>query len=238
MCATQNARGTQLVRISGVKPLGKIGAETEIEVTLALNQSRTTAIRDWRLEFAVNYANGATCRRSSRDSRKLPDRLLYRVPTRSGRDGEAALISYEAHLVVSFTTISSIIIHKDFAIPRPLNGVSEHPAPIKKDRIAILDARPVQDGDSGPGETRGVEVRWVADAPAQAVINRFDLELKATYVDGSVRRICKTVSGAQRQARLSLAPSGSEIISIKAGLGATFTWFGSTTASKVGGFHD
>jgi len=238
MCATEKDRGTQLVRISGVKSFGEIGAETEIEVKLALGQSRTTAIHDWRLEFAVNYSDGATCRRSSHGSRRLPDRLLYRVPTRAGQDGEAALIGYEANLVVSFTTISSIIIHKEFAIPRPLNIARERPAPVKKERIAILDASPAQDGDSGSGEMRGVDVRWVADPPAQAVINRFDLELKATHPDGSVRRICKSVSGAQRQARLALAPSGSEITSIKAGLGATFTWFGSATASRVGSFHD
>jgi hypothetical protein len=127
VCAAEKARGIQLVRISGVKPLGKIGEETDIEVTLALSQSRTTAIRDWRLELAVNYADGAICRRSSRGSRQLPDRLLYCVPTRSGRDGEGALIGYEAHLVVSFTIISSIIIHREFAIPRPVDGAREHP---------------------------------------------------------------------------------------------------------------
>jgi len=69
------------------------------------------------------------------------------------------------------------------------------------------------------------------------VINRFDLELKATPADGTIRRVCKTVSGAQRQARLSLVSPGSEITSIKAGLGATFTWSGSATAAKVGSFH-
>jgi hypothetical protein len=56
--------------------------------------------------------------------------------------------------------------------------------------------------------------------------------------DGTVGRVCKSVSGAQRQARLTLAPSGSEITSIKAGLGATFTWFGPTAAAEAGTFHD
>jgi len=59
-----------------------------------------------------------------------------------------------------------------------------------------------------------------------------DLEVKATRADGTVGRVCKSVSGAQRQARLTAAPSGSEITSIKAGLAATFTRFGSTTAAE------
>jgi hypothetical protein len=237
MCATEKARGTQLVRISGVKSLGEIGAETEIEVTPALSQSRTTAIRNWRLEFAVNYSDGATCHRSSNGSRQLPDRLLYRVPTRSGQDAEAGLIGYEVNLVVSFTTISSIIIHKEFAIPRLPNVERERPAPVKKERIAILDARPVQDDASDQGASRTIDVRWMADAPDHAVINRFHLEVKVTRADGTAGRVCKSVSGAQRQARLTLDPSGSEVTSIKAGLGATFTWFGSTTAAKAGSFH-
>jgi hypothetical protein len=95
MRATEKARGTQLVRIIDVKPLGKIGAETEIAVTPALNPSRTTAIRGWRLELVVNYSDGATCHFSSQDSGQLPDRVLCRVPTRSGRDA-ASLIGYEA----------------------------------------------------------------------------------------------------------------------------------------------
>jgi len=65
-----------------------------------------------------------------------------------------------------------------------------------------------------------------------------DLEVKATRADGTVGRVCKSVSGAKRQARLTVAPSGSEITSIKAGLAATFTWFGSTMVAKAGTFHD
>jgi hypothetical protein len=240
MCATEKARGTQLVWIRGVKPLGKIGAETEIEVKPALNASRTTAIRGWRLELIVNYSDGATCHFSSQDSGRLPDRVICLVPTRSARDGDAALIGYEAELAVRFTTISSIIIRKEFAVamPRPLDGARERPAPMKKERIAILDACPVLDDASSQGAPRAIDVRWMADAPDHAVINRFHLELKATRADGTVGRVSKSVSGAQRQARLTLAPSGSEITSIKAGLGATFTWFGSTTVAKAGTFHD
>jgi hypothetical protein len=237
MCTTQKRRQAPLVQISGVKLLGEVGAETEVEIRLSLNPSRTTAIRDWRLEFAVSYADGATYQVKSGESRLPPEKLICLVPTRSDRGGGAALIGYEAKLAVSFNTISSIILHKDFAMPRPLDGAREHSGATRKGRIAILDACPVQDGASDPGAMRGIDVRWVADAPARAVINRFDLELKATHADGTIRRICKTVSGAQRQARLALASAGSEITSIKAGLGATFTWFGSATAAKVGSFH-
>jgi len=237
MCMIQKAHGTSLIHIRGVRLLGEVGAKTEVEIRLALNPSRTTAIRDWRLEFSVHYADGSIHQVSSVESRRPSERLVYLVPTRSERDGEAALVGYEAKMVVNFTTISSIILRKEFAMPRPLDGAREHPASSANGKLAILDARPVQDGVSGSGVMRGFDIRWVADAPAQAVINRFVIELKATHADGTIRRVCKTVSGAQRQARLSLASPDSEITSIKAGLGATFTWFGSATAAKVGSFH-
>jgi hypothetical protein len=233
----RKAHERSLVQIIRVMLLGEVGAKTEVEIGLALNPSRTTAIRGWRLEFAVHYADGSIHQVSSGESRQPSERLVYLVPTRSERDGEAALIGYEAKMVVSFTSISSIILRKEFAMPRPLDGMRERPAASANGKLAILDARPVHDGASGSGAMRGFDIRWVADAPAQAVINRFDLELKATHADGTVRRVCKTVSGVQRQARLSLASPDSEITSIKAGLGATFTWFGSATAAKFGSFH-
>jgi hypothetical protein len=235
MCMIDKASGTTLVEISGVKPIGEVGAETEIEVMIALNPSRTTAIRDWRLELEVIYADGSVRQFSSRDSGRLAEKLVCRVPTRSG---EAALINYRAKMMVRFTTVSSVIIHKEFAMPRPRMVLREHPSQINKERIAILDACPIPDDASNSGSMEGIDIRWAAEAPAQAVINRFDLELKATRADGSVKRVCKTVSGVQRQARLPLASHVSEITSIRTGLGATFTWFGSTTAEKSGTFGD
>ena len=238
MCMIDKASGTTLVEISGVKPIGEVGAETEIEVMMALNPSRTTAIRDWRLELEVIYSDGSVCQFSSWDSGRLAEKLVCRVPTRSGEDGEAALINYRAKMMVRFTTVSSVIIHKEFAMPRPRMVLREHPSQINKGRIAILDACPIPDDASNSGSMEGIDIRWAAKAPAQAVINRFDLELKATRADGSVKRVCKTVSGVQRQARLPLASPVSEITSIRTGLGATFTWFGSTTAEKSGTFGD
>ncbi len=233
MRISEELRAPQLVRISGVNRIGEAGAETEIEVLLSLNQSRTTAIRDWQLEVAVSYADGSTWRRLSHGVKQPENRLVCRVPTRSERDEE--LIGYEAKMVIGFKTISSVIIHKEFSIPRHFEGERENSS--KKERIVILDARPVLDDTTDPGAMRGIDVRWVAEAPAQAVINRFDLEVKATHADGTIRRVCKTVSGAQRQARLAMASTGLEITSIRAGLGATFTWLGSATTAKVGSFR-
>jgi hypothetical protein len=235
MCMIQKkSAGAPLVKISDLRLIDEIGSETEIEIMLALNQSRTTSIRDWRMEIEVNYADDSTYQASLWDSIRLPERLVCLVPTRSERDDEAVMTSYQARLEVRFTTISSIILHKEFAIPRPSKESRGSISAMKKGRIAILDACPIQDGDSGK---EVIDVWWDADAPSQAVISRFDLELKATHANGAVRRACKSVSGAQRQARLTIAASGSEITSIKTGLGATFTWFGSISVAKVGSFH-
>jgi hypothetical protein len=59
------------------------------------------------LELVVNYSDGATYHLSSQNSGQLLDRARFRVPTRSGRDGDAALIGYEAGLGATFTRFGS-----------------------------------------------------------------------------------------------------------------------------------
>ncbi len=233
---TQKAAALPLVEIIGARLLGETGTETGIEVMLSLNATQTTTIRDWSLEMTASYADGTTHQVSSWDSRRLQNRLVCLVPTRSERGDEASLSSYQAKLAVNFTTVSSIILRKEFAMPRPLDGAREHPAALIKERprFAILDARPVEDGTPG---REAIDVRWVANAPEPAVINRFDVELKVKHTDGTIRRVCKSVSGVQHQVRLTIASPGADVASIKVGLGATFTWFGSISVTKAGTLH-
>jgi len=219
---------TQVSRLAAVNP--SADADIEIRWTAKVPQLMTIGAFDVLLE--VRYSDGSHGTARSESLKSTTRSAILQVAAHSKTNSAARLKEFHASIKAHFKVASTLTVTHQVT-PTSSGSARAGASSANQPEIFVTDARLAQ-GCAANHEC--VDVRWKATAPRAIALEGFTVSVDALSKNGAHRTDQKTASAADRQARLAVDSTGSEIASIKITLIAGFSSLDSRTVIRDGVF--
>jgi hypothetical protein len=223
------------LQITQVRPLAPLSsnATTDVEVRWTAQVPRLTTLEEFDVVLEVRYTDGSRFAARSEHLKPSARSAILQVATHPRQKGKAVLKDFKATVKANFRIASSFTVAQQLTVTQPGSfraraGSSSASQP----EVYITAATLVAQGCS-PGR-QCVDLKWNASTPRNITITEFTASLDARHKNGTHRADSKTVSGTERQARLSIPADGSEVESFKLNLLIRFYSLDSKTVVKEG----
>ena len=232
--ARDQAQGaTPDLQITQVKALSASSANaTDVEIRWTAQVPRLTTIDGFDVSLEARYSDGSKSAARSEQLRPSARSAILQVATHP-KNSNATVKGFKVTVKARFKIASSFTVSQQVAAAqgnsfRATAGSSSASQP----EVFITLARLVTQGC--PQGKQCVDVKWTAVSPRNITINGFTVNIDALHKDGTRSADSKTVSGTDRQARLSAGASGSEVESFKLNLLTSFFSLDTKTVVKEG----
>ena len=208
-------------------------ATTDVEIRWTAQVPRLTTIDGFDVSLEVRYGDGSKSAARSEQLRPSARSAILQVATHPRQNSNATVKGFKVTVKARFKIASSFTVSQQVAAAqgnsfRATAGSSSASQP----EVFITLARLVTQGC--PQGKQCVDVKWTAVSPRNITINEFTVNIDALHKDGTRSADSKTVSGTDRQARLSAGASGSEVESFKLNLLTSFSSLDTKTVVKEG----
>ena len=233
--ARDQAQGaTPDLQITQVKALSASTANaTDVEIRWTAQVPRLTTIDGFDVSLEARYSDGSKSAARSEQLRPSARSAILQVATHPRPNSNATVKGFKVTVKARFKIASSFTVSQQVAAAqgnsfRATAGSSGASQP----EVFITLARLVTQGCTQGKQC--VDVKWTAVSPRNITINGFTVNIDALHKDGTRSADSKTVSGTDRQARLSAGASGSEVESFKLNLLTSFSSLDTKTVVKEG----
>lgn len=223
------------LQITQVKTLAalKDAATTDVEIRWTAQVPRLTTIEEFDLMLEARYSDGSRGAARSEQLKPSARSAILQLATHPRSNGSAILKDFKVSIRARFKITSSFTVAQQVAATqgdsvRSTAGSSSSSQPEVFITAVKLSAQ------GCPASQRCVDVKWTATVPRNIALNEFTVTVDALLRDGTRAADSKTVGGADRQARLSAGPDGSEVVSIKVSLLTGFSLLDFKTVVKEG----
>ena len=222
------------LQITQVKALSASSANaTDVEIRWTAQVPRLTTIDGFDVSLEARYSDGSKSAARSEQLRPSARSAILQVATHPRPNSNATVKGFKVTVKARFKIASSFTVSQQVAAAqgnsfRATAGSSSASQP----EVFITLARLVTQGC--PQGRQCVDVKWTAVSPRNITINGFTVNIDALHKDGTRSADSKTVSGTDRQARLSAGASSSEVESFKLNLLTSFFSLDTKTVVKEG----
>jgi hypothetical protein len=223
------------LQITQVKPLAAANdrATTDVEIRWTAQVPRLTTIEGFDLFLEALYSDGSKRIARSEQLKASTRSAILQLATHPRQSSGAILKDFKVTMKARFRITSSFTVAQEVTTAqggsaRGSAGSSSASQP----EVFITAAKLSTQGCSSGQQC--VDVKWTATAPRNITINEFTVSVDALHKNGMRGNDSKVAGGADRQARLSAGPAGSEIKSIKVSLLTSFYSLGFKTVVKEG----
>lgn len=221
------------LQITQVKALSTTTATTDVEIRWTAQVPRLTTIDGFDVSLEVRYGDGSKGAARNEQFRPSTRSAILQVATHPRPNSNASVKGFKVVVKARFKIASSFTISQQVAAAqgnsfRSTAGSSSASQP----EIFITLAKVVSQGC--PQSNQCIDVKWTAVSPRNITIGEFTVSLDALHKNGTRSSDSKTVSGTDRQARLSAGASGSEVESFKLNLLTSFSSLDTKTVVKEG----
>lgn len=219
---------TQVSRLAAIKP----SADADIEIRWTAKVPQLTTIGGFDVLLEVRYSDGSRGAARNETLKATARSAILSVAAHSKSNSAAGLKEFHASIKAHFKVASTLTITQQVT---PASGGSARTgsSSANQPEVFVTDARLAQ-GCAANQEC--VDVRWRAVAPRAIAIEGFTVLVDALSKNGAHRTGQKAASAADRQARLALESTGSEITLINVTLIAGFSSLDSRTVIRDGVF--
>jgi hypothetical protein len=208
-------------------------ATTDVEIRWTAQVPRLTTIDGFDVSLEARYSDGSKSAARSEQLRPSARSAILQVATHPRQNSNATAKGFKVTVKARFKIASSFTVSQQVAAAqgnafRATAGSSSASQP----EVFITLAKLVAQGC--PQGKQCVDVKWTAVSPRNITINGFTVNIDALHKDGTRSADSKTVSGTDRQARLSAGANGSEVESFKLNLLTSFSSLDTKTVVKEG----
>jgi hypothetical protein len=223
------------LQITQVKALAasSAAATTEVEIRWTAQVPRLTTIDGFDVSLEARYSDGSKSAARSEQFRPSARSAILQVAVHPRQNSNATVKGFKVTVKARFKIASSFTVSQQVSAAqassfRATAGSSSASQPEVFITLAKLAAQGCPQG------RQCVDVKWTAVSPRNITINEFTVNIDALHKDGTRSADSKTVSGTDRQARLSAGASGSEVESFKLNLLTSFSSLDTKTVVREG----
>jgi hypothetical protein len=223
------------LQITQVKALANSGdsATTEVEIRWIAQVPRLTTIEGFDLLLEARYSDGSRSAARGEQLKAATRSAILQLATHPRQNSGSVLKDFKVTVRARFKIASSLTVVQQVTAAqgdgiRATAGSSSASQP----EVFITAAKLVTQGC--PSQQLCVDVKWTATSPRNITVNAFTVSVDALHKDGTRSNDSKSVGSADRQARLSAGPPGSEINSVKVSLLTSFSSLDFKTVVKEG----
>lgn len=208
-------------------------ATTDVEIRWTAQVPRLTTIDGFDVTLEVRYGDGSKSAARGEQLRPSARSTILQVATHPRQSSNATVKNFKVTVKARFKIASSFTVAQQVNATqgnsfRATAGSSSASQP----EVFITAAKFVAQGC--PQGQQCFEVKWTAASPRNITISQFTVSVDALHKNGTHSADSKTMSGTDRQTRLSAGASGSEIESVKLNLLTSFSLLDSKIVVKEG----
>lgn len=223
------------LQITLVKSLSSASpsATTDVEIRWIAQVPRMTSIEGFDVSLEARYSDGSRNTARSEQLKASARSAILQLATHPKPASSAILRDFKVTVKAKFKIASSLTVVQQVTAAQGNSLRSTAGSSGASQPEVFITAAKLATENCSAGQ-QCVDVKWTAVAPRNITINAFTVNVDALRKDGTRNSDSKTVSGANRQARLSAGSTGSEVSSIKVSLLTSFSSLDFKTVVKEG----